>query len=593
MSPDQFLLIVIIFATFLGFALEWLPIDAVALTCLAALLVFDLISAEEAISGFSNPAVITVMMMFILSYGLTRTGLIAQFAHRVAQWSGRSRTRGVNLLLSTSGLLSAFINNTAAVAILMPVAMQLAKRFKFSPSKILMPLSYVGIIGGTCTLIGTSTNLLVASIAEKHGLAPLGVFEFSALGLVLVVVGMAYILLGPVRHLPERSDTTSLTSKYKMDAYLTELRVTRGSPLIGHNVLEEHISERFGLNVLEVLRGEERIAVNLRAVMLQLGDLIIVRGAMEDILAFREQYALHLLTDVKLTDEDLSDQNNILVEVQITPFSQMIDQTLKEIDFRRVYGCFVLALNRTGEAIRDRLADIPFKQWDTVLIFGPRNRIEALYNHEDFIPLQELEFKLRLPKRWWLSVSIIPLVVLLAAAGAMSILKASILGAVAMLVTRSLTIQQAYKSINWTVIFLLASILPLGIAMENTGLADSIGHEVAVIAGNHGDLVALSVIYLVTALLSEIVSNNSTAVLMVPISMTVARELGLDPKPFVMAVAFAASSSFMTPMGYQTNAMVMGPGGYKFGDFVRAGAPLKLIFWLISTLAIPLIWPLR
>lgn len=216
-----------------------------------------------------------------------------------------------------------------------------------------------------------------------------------------------------------------------------------------------------------------------------------------------------------------------------------------------------------------------------------------ILSHDDFVPLQELEYKLRLPKRWWLSLSIIPIVVLLAATGVTSILKASILGVVAMLVTRSLTIQQAYKSINWTVIFLLASILPLGIAMENTGLAQLIGARVASLADDYGGGVLLAVIYLVTALLSEIVSNNSTAVLMVPISLTVAHETGLDPKPFVMAVAFAASSSFMTPMGYQTNAMVMGPGGYKFIDYVRAGGPLKLIFWIVSALLIPILWPLQ
>ncbi len=320
--------------------------------------------------------------------------------------------------------------------------------------------------------------------------------------------------------------------------------------------------------------------------------MLIVRGGMEEILAFRDEYGLLLTTDIKLRDEDLADQNNILVELQISPFSRLAGQTIKDADFRRVFGCFVLALNRTGESIRDRLASIPLKQWDTLLVFGPRARVEALYLLDDFVPLEELDLKLRLPKRWWLSVSIIPIVILLAATGVMNILEASIIGAVAMIVTRSLTIQQAYNSINWTVIFLLASILPLGTAVENTGLADRLGIAIATVGENYGPLAVLSVVYLGTALLSEIVSNNSTAVLMVPIAITVAHTLNLDPRPFVMAVAFAASSSFLTPMGYQTNAMVFGPGGYRFMDYVKAGLPLKIMFWLIATLMIPILWPM-
>ncbi len=590
---DQILLLAIIFLTFLAFAFAWLPIDAVAFISLGALLACDLVTAEEAIAGFSSPAVLTVMMMFILSHGLTRTGLITMFARKVAQFSGEHPGRGSNLLLVTSGVLSAFINNTAAVAIFMPVAMQFAKRFKFSPSKLLLPLSYISIIGGSCTLIGTSTNLLVSSIATDLGMRPFGVFEFTLFGSLLFAVGYLYIVLVPLRYLPSRAIISSLTRKYQMGAYLTELRVREGSTLVGRTVVDEQISERFQLNVLEILRDEQRISVDLRNTALRANDELIVRGSMEEILALRDRYDLLLLTDIKLHDDDLSDQNNILVELQISPFSRLPGQTIKQADFRRVFGCFVLALNRTGETIRDRLASIPLKRWDTLLVFGSRARIEALYLLDDFVPLEELDLKLRLPKRWWLSVAIIPAVVLLAATGWMSILKAAILGAVAMIVTRSLTIQQAYNSINWTVIFLLASILPLGTAMQSTGLSDRIAALIAGVGDDLGPLLVLSVIYVATAVLSEIVSNNSTAVLMVPIAVTVANTMGLDPKPFVMAVAFAASSSFMTPMGYQTNAMVYGPGNYRFMDYVKAGAPLKLVFWALSTLIIPILWPMR
>ncbi len=588
---DQILLIGIIALTFAGFAFEWMPIDATAFTCLGALLVCGLITPEEAIAGFSNPAVITVMMMFILSYGLTSTGLINQFAHRISRISGPTHWRGSTLLLLTSGVLSAFINNTAAVAIFMPVGIQLAKHYRFSPSKILLPLSYVSIMGGTCTLIGTSTNLIVSSISEQSGVGAFSVFEFASLGLILFGGGLIYVLLVPLRLLPSRSIISSLTRKYQMGAYLTELRIPKGGGLVGRTVVDEQISERFDLNVLEVLRDGERFSVDLRNTKLEALDEIIVRGSMEDIVSFRDHYDLELLTDVKLHDDDLADESNILFELQLAPSSSLIGRNLKEVDFRRIHGCFVLALNRTGDVIRERLASIPLKQWDCLLVFGPRTRIEAISQNEDFIPLQELELKLRLPKLWWLPVTIIPAVVILSATGAMPLLKASLLGAVAMIVTRSLTIQEAYKAINWTVIFLLASILPLGSAMENTGLTERLGSAIAGLGTELGPYTVLAVIYIATALLSEIASNNSTAVVMAPIAITVAATLGLDAKPFLFAVAFAASSSFLTPMGYQTNAMVFGPGGYRFLDYVWAGAPLKIGFWIISTLLIPVLWP--
>lgn len=587
------LLVGILVYTFVAFAFEWMPIDVVALSSLGLLLLFNLVSPEEAISGFSNPAVITVMMMFILSYGLTHTGLIYKFGHRIARLSGKSHWIAAGSLLMVTGVLSAFINNTAALAIFMPVGIQLAQHYGISPSRVLLPLSYLSIIGGTCTLIGTSTNLLISSLAERAGVGAFGMFEFLSLGAILFIVGSVYTLTVPMRFLPERSDSSSLTTKYQLTTFLTEVQVPESSRLAGKTVVEERISERFSLTVLEVLRGSSRIASELRNTPLMPGDQLIIRGDMQNILSFKEQYGLLLLTDVKLQDADLSDQNNVLAEIQLSPSSRLTGQSIQEIDFRRRYGCFVLALNRTGEMIRDKLALIPLRQWDTLLVFGPRSRIESLYQLDDFVPLQELDLRLRLPQRWWVSLVIIPLVVLLAAVGLVSILKASLLGAIALIMSRAITAQQAYNSINWTVIFLLAAILPLGQAMENTGLAAKIASWMATTGANSDPLVVLALIYLATALLSEIVSNNSTAVLMAPIAITTALTLGLDPKPFLMSVAYAASASFLTPMGYQTNAMVFGPGSYRFMDYVKFGAPLKILFFLISLLLIPAIWPLE
>lgn len=590
---DIWILVAVIVFTFLAFSFEWLRIDAVALSSLGLLLLFGLVTPQEAIRGFSNDAVITVMMMFILSYGLTHTGLIDRFGQKLAQMSGHTHWAAAIALILVCGVLSAFINNTAALAILMPVGIQIGKHYGVSPSRILLPLSYLSIIGGTCTLIGTSTNLLVASMSAEYGFGAFSMFEFLALGLILLVVGFAYIVFVPMRRLPDRAGASDLTTKYQLSSFLTEVQVPEGSSLIGNNVVDAHINERFRLTVLEILRGEERIAVELRSTPMQGGDILIVEGLMDDIVSFRDHYGLRLRTETKIGDRDLSDQNNIMAEIQLSPVSRLTGSTIRDLDFRRRFGCFVLALNRTGDPIREKLAHIVLHNWDTLLVFGPRSRIEALYETEDFIPLQQdVKLRLVIPRRWWLAVVIIPIVVIVAAAGVTSILKASILGAVALIVFGGISVQQAYEAINWTVIFLLVGILPMGIAMEKTGLAAMIGETIANAGADYGPWAVIALVYLATALLSEIVSNNSTAVLMVPIAGTAAASMGLEPKPFMMTVAFAASASFLTPMGYQTNAMVFGPGGYRFMDYVKFGAPLKIVFCILSVWLIPQFWPL-
>jgi di/tricarboxylate transporter len=589
---DILLLLAVILFALLAFAFEWLPIDQVALATLGLLLLFGLVTPTEAVSGFSNPAVITVMMMFILSESLVQSGVMRQLGHRINRLSGHSHWRGSVVLLALTGALSAFINNVAAVSILMPVSIQLARHYRVSPSKILLPLSYAAIFGGACTLIGTSTNLIVDALAQDHGLPAFTMFEFLELGLILFVVGIAYTVAVPMRFLPSRSILSSLTRKYHLSSFLTEFEVPPGSPLVRQTVLSSQLSERFQLNVLEILRGKKRIAQDLRNTPVEPGDLLIARGATPDLVSFKEHFGLLMLTDTKLSDADLADENNILAEVQLSPTSRLAGRTLKGIDFRRIYGCFVLALNRTGETIRDKIAFIPLKPWDTLLVFGPRSRVEALYGRVDFIPLQELDVRLQPSPRWWISALVVPAVVVLAATGFISILKAALLGVVAVLVTGALTSQQAYKAVNWSVIFLVAAILPLGVAMEKTGLARILGESIAGVGTRLGPIAVLSLLYLATSVLTEVMSNNSTAILMVPVAFTAAGSLGVDPKSFVMAVAFAASASFLTPMGYKTNAMVYGPGGYRFTDYLKTGFPLKLVFWVMATFLVPVFWPL-
>ncbi|MEM8963031.1 MAG: SLC13 family permease [Acidobacteriota bacterium] len=592
MDP-QLLLIIVLVATIITFVLDLLPIDVTALACLAALVACDLVTPTEAAAGFGNPAVVTVMMMFVLSDALVRSGLIAKAAHRLAAVAGGSHWPAAITLLLLAGVLSAFINNVAALSIFLPVMLHLAKVYKISPSRLLLPLSYATIFGGACTLIGTSSNLLVSSLVAEMGFEPIAMFELAGLGLIIFGVGLVYTILVPMRTLPARGDEQSLMRKYRMSDFVTEVKIPAGSRLIGQTVLEANISERFGVNVLEVVRQGQHIASDLRNLTLAVGDLLIVRATMEDIVALREAYGLLLLTDLKLADEDLDAADTMLAEVQLAPTSRLLGETIKQLDFRRRFGCFVLALSRTGETIRKKVTAVPLQAWDTLLIFGPRAKVEALEQQSDFMPLQELELKLRLAPRWWLPPAALIGAVALATTGVMSILEASIVAVAVLLVLRVITVQQAYSAINWSVIFLVAAILPLGTAMVNTGLAARIGEGIATVGADLGPHIVIALLYAATAILTEILSNNSTAVLMLPIAVSTAVGLGLDPRPFVMTVTFAASASFLTPMGYKTNAMVYGPGGYRFLDYLRAGLPLKIALWLLTSLLLPFFFPLQ
>lgn len=571
-------------------ALEWLPVEVVGLVVLAGLLASGVLDLDEAMSGFADPAVLTVLLMMVLSESVAESGVVARVGHLISGRARGSHRGAVALLFVTAGGLSMFINNTAAAAIFIPVAIQIAKLQRQSPSRFLLPINYAVIVGGTCTLIGTSTNILVSSMAEARGLAPLAMFEFLPLGLVFVACALAYSLV-LVRFLPDRGDSSSLTTKYELAPYLTEVRVPAASRLVGRTVVDERISDRFHLNVLEIVRGEERIAYQIRSTLIEAEDVLIVRGTMEDIVACKEQLGLLLLSDTKLTDRELSDRDNVLIEIQLSPTSTLEGVTLKEIDFRRRFGAFVLALSRAGELIREKLALIPLRRWDVLLLFGPRRLVEQLVRSDDFLPLQELDLHLRLHRRWWLHVATLVAVVVAAAAFDVDILQAAFLGVVVLFASRTVRVQKIYRTIHWSVFFLLAATIPLGIAVERAGLAGLAGAWLAERGGAEGPWVALTLLYLATMIATELLSNASTAVLMVPVALATAAALGVDPKPFLIAVAFAASNGFVTPVGYQTTAMVYGAGNYRYRDFLAAGIPLNLLLWGVASALIPVFWP--
>ena len=586
--------ITLMFILFVG---ELFPLDVTALSILAVVLVLGYISPEEAISGFANPAVITIALLFVLSHALQKSGILEYMVIRLNKLTERSRFLGLFVFLISVALASAFVNNTAIVAIFIPLTIRLAQKYNLSPSKLLMPLSYIAIIGGTLTLVGTSTNLLVNSIYVNTipSSPPLGMFEFAKFGLVMLVIGVAYLLIAVPFLIPSRTVTSSLTKSYHMGGYLTELKVSEESPLVGRTCKERAVNKNYDITVLDILRDGKLISKNIRDTIIYPEDILFVRGSLENFLRMKEVEKVTMLTDEKLTQDELIHDDNTLVECLVTNQTDLVGKSLMEINFRRRFGSFILAIRREGEILRKKIAHVVLQAFDTLLIYGPIEKIKELSDSGDFIVLGEIEATLQKHKYWWVSVAVILGAVILAALGIVPILKGALIGAIFLLVIRVITANEAYQSINWQVIVLIAALIPLGIVIQKSGTAFWIGTVLNDIANAFNPLIRptimLSLIYLVTIILTEMTSNAATAIIMTPIAISASQQMGLDPRPFVFAVCFAASASFITPIGYQTNLMVYSPGGYKFTDYVRVGLPLAIVLWCMATWLIPILWP--
>ena len=575
--------------------MEVLPIDVVGLGLLLVLWFTGYVDSDQAIAGFSNKAVLTVAVMFVLSHALVKTGILEGFAQYFIELEKKKKWLGMGLFFVTVSIFSGFINNVAAVAIFIPVAMHMASKFHVSPSKLLIPLSYAAIYGGTITLIGTSTNLLVSSVGETHGLEPLGMFEFLPLGLVFLFVGTVYSLLILPRLLPSRAPASTLVGKYHMSTYLTEFRVEKDSPLVGSTCREQKVNERFEITVLDVIRQGKHMAGDIGDLNLEADDILLTQGTIEKFLNFHHQEKVLALSDVKLGENELQEGDNVLVEGLIGPESALYGKSLSDLDFRRKYRAFVLAIGRGGSTLKQKIAHIRLRFADTLLMLMPADQISEMRNDPDLIILQHHEINMRKKRIRWLAVIVIPVIMLSAATGVVDILAAAMAGAFLLLVTRHISTREAYSAINWPVIIFIAAFIPFGTAMENSGAAELIGKSVtgmaSIFSADLAPYVLLSSLYLITAVITSIVSNNAAAIVLTPIAIAAASNMGIDSRPLIFTICYAASASFMTPIGYQTNLMVYGPGKYQFMDYVKAGAPLNLLFWVIASVLAPVFWP--
>ena len=576
------------------FALDLFPIDFVAFALMAAVLLLGPwlnVSPEEAISGFSNPATITVLAMFILSGGIYRTGAVNLLARRAIRLAGDSELRQLLVVMFLVGPISAFLNNTAAVAILIPFVMALAREKNRAPSKLLIPLSYTSQLAGVITLIGTSTNILASTLSAREGAGGFGMFEFTPIGALIFLTGVLYMLLVGRRLLPERR-AEEITEKYHVKEYLTEVVVLEGSPLVGKTLLESKLSEQFDIQVLEILRDGHKLSPPLADRVLQPGDVLFIRASRDQLLKIKDAEGLALEPEVRHGARIAEAGDEVaLLEVVIAPNSELIGGTLETTNFRNRYGCTVIAMWKHGVLIRERLGRVRLDFGDTLLLQGERSALERVKRDPGFIVTEEVELEAFRTEKIPVALGIIAGVVVFAALG-MPILVTALVGCVAMVLTGCLKVNELHESIRWDVIFLLAGVIPLGLALENTGAAAWLAGLAYEAAQYVPPLVVLGLFYVTTMILTELISNNAAVVVMIPVGVATARLLGLDPQAFVLAIMFAASTSFSTPVGYQTNTMVYGPGGYKFLDFTRVGGPLNLLLAILTPLYIYWIWGL-
>lgn len=595
MNIDIIIVLSTLFFGFILFLLEYFTIDVTALIILSCFFGLGYLTPTEAVSGFSNPAVITIGLLFILSSAIQKTGLLEYLVVTINRLLQSSRGLGMAVYYFTVSIASALINNTAIVAIFMPVTIRLAHTYQISPSKMLIPLSYAAILGGTLTLVGTSTNLLVNSIYMSYeGVEPLGMFEFFRYGIIILIIGTIYLLIVAPKLIPSRTVTSSLTKSYHLGGYLTEMRIKKGSALVGKSCLDRSINHNYDVTVLDIIRDQKHIVNNIRRTILKEGDILFVRGTLENFIRMKEVEGITLLTDEKLTQAELEQEDNELVECLLTDDSDLVGKSLMSTNFRQVFGAFVLAIRREGDIIRKKIAHMQLHAFDTLLVYGPTKKISTLSDRGDFIVLGKVKARLQKDKFWWVSIYVVLISIFFASIGYVPILKGAFISVVILLCLKIITAQESYQSIHWQVIILIAALIPIGIVLQSTGTADWIGNNISrfiyLFSISWQPYVLLATIYFITMILTEISSNVATAIIMVPIAISVSGQIGLESRPFVFAVAFAASASFITPIGYQTNLMVYGPGGYKFSDYIRVGLPLSLLLFLTAVIILPNIW---
>ncbi|NCO52416.1 MAG: SLC13 family permease [Deltaproteobacteria bacterium] len=585
------LVLTILCLAILLFTTEWIRMDLVSLLVLLSLALTGLVDVAAAFSGFSNPAVITVAAMFVISAGLSSTGALGPIGERLIQIAGKNERRMIIAIMVTSAGFSAFVNNIGATAMLMPLVVNMARKGGISPSKLLIPLAFGSLLGGVCTMIGTPPNILMNELLHQYAGQNFSMFDFTPIGLFVLLIGISYMVFIGRHLLPARKSGT-LTEVYQVKEYITEVQILEESPMAGGTIAQSRLESEFNLKVRAILRARKKIPFPRRNRKILAGDILFLEGEPESILNLRKKKGIQVVPERDNPRQtETSQEELVVVEASLSPNSELVGKTLREVRFSATHGLSVLAIWRQGRPVVKKVDLVTLRFGDLLLMQGPERRMIHLGKEHDFLLLGGVTPSPYRPQKAPLAIAILLATVLLAASGLLPIMLSATLGALVLVLSRCMTVKEAYESINWSIIVLIAGTLPLGLAMENSGAANFLADQIIALIGPFGPWLILGAIFLLTSALTEIMSHAAAAVLIAPIAYNTAVELAVSPKPFFMAVAIAASSCFMTPISHQSNALVMGPGGYHFADYLKVGTPLNLLIWLGATLLIPLFFP--